>query len=130
VVQFFSSGPPIRSIATNSTTTVFVENTNGMAANTTIVIRHYQTDTYERRQISSILNSTNISVYQAPATTVNTTDQVYVQTAGGNIPCGAATLTLTTATGIYSGPAGRPLLIEIDSTSAGQLNSACASFVR
>ena len=115
--------------ATNATTTLSVNNTNGFSSGDVIVIRHYLNDTYEKRILTTMTGSTNLVVTVAPLAAVIPGDTVYrvVTTGAQTIPWGATTNSVGGGTGgpIIVGQRGQPLLLEIDATStAGRLSCA------
>jgi hypothetical protein len=126
IVQFYTAGTPRTVNYTNSTTTLYLDSTNTSGQFTTnggiVVIRHTATDTYERRILVFGSSLTNLLVTVAPTAAVVPGDFVYPMTTAGFIPCGAATLSLV-GNGIYAGLPGKPLLFELDGTSAVQVNA-------
>jgi hypothetical protein len=127
VVQFYTLGSPTGASQTNATVSVPVGSTNTFVSGDVIVIQHLADDTYERRVLTTFTSSTNLTLTVAPTSAVVPGDLIYRATTAGFIPCGAATLSLT-GSGIYSGQPGKPLLLEVDCTSAGQVNAVCAVY--
>lgn len=127
VVQFYSIATNTTANYVSTTTSLPVQYTNGFASGDIIVIRHLSKDTYERRILTTFTGATNLTVTVAPTVALAVGDQVYKATATGSIPCGATTLSLL-GTGIYAGQNGKPLLLEVDSTSAGQINAVAAKY--
>lgn len=135
-VQFYTSLAPLAVALTNDTVNVRVSLTNNITTNCIIVIRHTLTDTYEQCKVSGIQGPTNIIVFNAPATTTIPGDFVYPQATAGSI------LTVTNSLaagsmrvqllgpGITTGPAGRPLLAILDTTTTGQISTMSANFVK
>lgn len=128
VLTFYTAGTPTSCNYTNTTVSIPVNSTNGFAANDVIVIWHKLTDTYERRIVDTFTSATNITVTVASTAATVPGDQIYKATAAGTIPVGNATKELN-GTGIYSGQRGKPLLIDLDGTSAVQVNAASAIYV-
>lgn len=129
VVQFYDiTNAPTSANYVNSTVTLPVTRTNGFASGDIIVIQHKSNDTYERRVLTASTGATNLVVTVAPTQAVAVGDQIYRCVAAGYIPCGNTTLSLT-GEGIYSGRRSSPLLLEVDGTSACQINAAAAKFV-
>jgi len=129
VVQFYTAASPVQCNYTNSTVTIPVTSTNGFNFSSgIIVIRHWLTDTYERRILTTSTGSTNLTVTSAPTAAVLPGDQIWPMATAGAIPCGNTTLTLN-GTGIYSGQRGKPLLFEVDCGTNGQINAAWAAYV-
>lgn len=115
---------------TNSTTTLFVNNTNGFDQASVIIIRHKLTDDYEKRIQTSNSGATNLIVTVAPFETVVPGDQVYQCTTTGAMSYlqGAVTNTLAAPGGIFVGQQGLPLLLEVSGTSAASLYSVSGFF--
>lgn len=128
---------------TNSTVTLFVSQTNGFDVSSgVVVIRHKADDTYERRVLtaSGQSASTNLALTAAPYTTTVPGDIVYFVTATGagkmmmstNVNSGIANSNFIAQAGqaLYVGQAGFPLLVELDSTTVGELKLVTAKYVR
>lgn len=119
---------------TNSTTRLDIAATNGFAPSGTIIIRHVLNDTYEKRTIAAgaswSTGATNIVLTAAPLQAVIPGDLIYQVTTTGaaSIPCGAATVNLS-GNNIITGEGGRPLLVEIDGTSAATLNAVSCVYL-
>lgn len=130
VIQFYTAGSPVQCNFTNSTVTIPVTSTNGFNFSSgVIVIRHYLTDTYERRVLTTSTGSTNLVVTSAPGTTTIPGDQIWPMTTAGSIPVGSATKELNGGSGIYAGQRAKPFLFEIDGTSACQINAAGGTYL-
>jgi hypothetical protein len=136
VVQFYTASNAVTVQAANTTVTIPLSgsaitnvalcfNTNGGI----VVIEHKATDTYERRILGASGSDTNLVVTSAPTVALAAGDVIYPMYTAGSIPVGNATLGLGPGDGIYSGQAGRPLLLEVDGTSACQINAVSAKFV-
>jgi hypothetical protein len=119
---------PIR-LSGAGATNLLVSSTNGLAADQVVVIRLNASDRYERGVIHGLVNSTNIAL----KATINTAadivagDLLYVMSAAGTVPVGNTTLTLN-GPGLFMGQRGRPLLIDLDGTSACQVQAVTAVF--
>jgi hypothetical protein len=133
VIKFYTVTDPARATGANTTVTLAVAATNtaAWADGGIVVIRHMATDTYERRILAAPWSTatTNLKLTAAPTTTMAAGDLIYLGTAAGTIPVGAATKELT-GDGIYCGQRGKPLLVEIDGTSLCQINAVCAKYVK
>ena len=133
-LQFYTSTNSTREASgtTNSTTTLYVNNTNGFAALQYVVIEHVPSDTYELGVISAVQNTNQIVLQFAPAAAVMPGDNVYLETPGAYIPVGATTLTLTGTAGIYSPSVYNrpklPLLITLLGTSSSSINCISATY--
>lgn len=113
---------------TNSTTTLFVNNTNGFDQSSVLIIRHKLTDNYEKRVQTSNTGVTNLVTTVAPMEAVVPGDLIYQATSSGLaqqlITVGAATNYIAAPGGIFVGQQGLPLLIEVDGSSAASMFSA------
>jgi hypothetical protein len=129
VLTFYTVGAPVQSISGNtSISNLVVASTNGFLENDIVVIRHIASDTYERRVVHAVSSSTNLTI-KSPLTAATVAgDLVYKATAAGTIPVGNATVTLSGA-GIWAGQRGRPLLLEVDGTSACHINAVGGIYV-
>lgn len=114
----------------NATTNVPVIRTNGFTAGDIVVLRHKATDTYERRIVGTFYTNNSVPVTVAPTVATAAGDILYkcVTTGAGTIPIGATTNSIN-GPGIYAGQRGLPLLIDLDGTSAVQINAATATYV-
>lgn len=136
VVQFYKVlRQTLCQYATNSTTVISVNSTNGFASGDVIIIRHMGNDGYEKRTLTTMTSATNLTTTTAPYTTVPG-DIIYgvTTTGAGKIPV----VTNTVATGpyivalsgpaIYTGQKECPLLVEIDATTTGNINFVTATY--
>lgn len=116
----------------STTTSIPVRSTNGIAVNDIIVLRHAIDDTYERRIVTTFTSATNLTVTVAPTVAMAVGDFVYrCATNGAYIPVGNATVQIIgTVAGIYAGQPNMPLLIDLDATSACQINLATARYAK
>lgn len=128
-VQFYTCGAPITVTGANSTTTIpaVTNGVTGWTANAVVVIQHLSTDTYERRIISSV-TTTNVVMTAAPTVATAAGDRMWVASTAGSIPVGNATVTVTGD--CYAGQPQKPLLLEVDGTSACQINAVAAKYVK
>jgi hypothetical protein len=129
--------------ATNSTTSLFLSTTNGIAVGAPIVVKHVPSDFYDIRSVASITQvfSTNVSGVYPFATNVTSTftvvvnaaptysvnpqqDTVFGYTSGPQIPIAAQSLTLGPAGQIFAGQYGVPLLMSVNFTTVGKINIA------
>jgi len=110
--------------ATNTTTTNFVNSTNGFVAGNWLVINHTTLATMlesEARLISAVQNTNQIVLTTATTYPVLPGDQVFQETAGASvsIASSASASTVLNGPGIVSGQAGLPLLLTVSSTGVG-----------
>lgn len=130
VLQFYTCTTACMVTGVNSTVTIPMA-TNGFSgyvANAILILRHTATDTYERRIVSTA-TTTNVVLTAAPTTATAYGDLVYVCTAAGAIPVTATTKELD-GPGIYAGQAGKPLLVDLDATSACQINAISGYYLK
>lgn len=143
VVTFYRVTAQAGVTYTNSTVTLFVSQTNGFDVSSgVVVIRHKADDTYERRVLtaSGQSASTNLAVTAAPYTATVPGDILYFVSSVGagkmlmstNVASGIANSNFIAQAGsaLYVGQAGLPLLVELDSTSVGELKLVTAKYVR
>lgn len=111
--------------ATNVTVTLSVDRTNGFASGDVIIIRHAQTENYEKRILTTMAASTNLVTTVAPLESVIPGDIIYRCTATGQpqILVGAATLALGPGQFVYVGQKGKPLLVEANGAAAVTLRA-------
>lgn len=134
VVQFYRSSVPLNITTASSTTNLAIatNSMSGFTSNAIVVIQHNNSvgtpETFERRVVYHA-NSTNVAVSATFDASTAAGDKVWLQTAGGSIPVGNASIT-PIGDGIYSGVPGRPLLLEVDGTSACQINAVNAVYVK
>ena len=111
----------------NTTTSCPVAATNGFAANDVVIIRHQATDTYERAVLGSFATNNAIVLAANPGTAMAAGDLIYRVAASGTIPINNTTANYYGDI-IYSGKPGVPLMVDIDGTSACQINAVCATY--
>jgi hypothetical protein len=114
-----STGIPI-TLATNaSQAVVYAVGTGNFSANDKVVLRHVATDTYERLVVSSVA-ATTVTFTANPTAATVAGDIIYKMTAGAYVPVGAATKEIIGTS--YIGQLSKPIYVEIDGTSASQIN--------
>lgn len=132
ILKFYNTGTNSSANFVSTTTSVPVTATNGFGINDIIVIQHVATDTYERRILTTFTSATNLTVTVAPTVALAVGDRVFDcnTNSAATIPVGNATKEVVTAGigGVYAGQPGQPLLIDLDLTSAGQINTVTAVY--
>lgn len=130
VIKFYSAASPVFVNATSASggTNISVVPT-GITNNNVIVVRSIANDTYQRLVVSSA-SATNIFTTAALSFTLNANDPVFLMTANGTIPVGSNTVSASTSGGVAFGSKGKPLLLEVDGTSACSLNLAAGRYLR
>lgn len=138
-VQFYLITAEATVTYTNSTTTLFVNNTNGFSSGSdVIIIKHQNDDSYEKRILTSNTGATNLILTVAPMGVTVPGDKVYRCTTttaekqlAGTIFWGATTNSLNAAGApLYVGQPGLPLLLEINATTAGLVGIVSGDYVR
>ena len=132
--------------ATNSTTALYVNQTNGLNLNYPLVIAHaggideiriataavpYTTNSTVSPFFPYNTNSVvtwNVTLGAAPTYAALPGDQVYFYATQGTIPVGAATLTLGPAPYVLAGQFQTPLLLGLNFTTAGAINIVTGEF--
>lgn len=124
ITIFTPSAEKTASLATNaSQAVVYLDNSaTTFAAGDCVVFRRIVDDSYQRLTVSSA-TTTNVTMVQNLGATVAIGDIFYRMTSRGTIAVGAATKELNAASGaLINGLSGKPLLVDIDGTSACQVN--------
>lgn len=121
---------------TNSTVTLFVDNTNGFVLTDTYLIQHRASDTYEKRTgtASGQTAATNLVVTAATQGAVIPGDIVYDLTLTGQptLAWNAVTNGVSSGAGfLFIGQAGLPLLVEIPSltTATAYMNDVTGVYL-
>jgi len=138
-LQFYRVTGITRVGYTNSTVTIPVDQTNGIAEGSAVVIiRHFADDSYEKRILTTSTGATNIVTTVAPLGTCVPGDLVYraVTAGAGFLPFTGTNTGIASslswrydnAGGIFTGQAEVPLLVEIDGTSAATLQLLTAEY--
>lgn len=131
VVRFYTSTNKTYATAANGTTTNYVANTNGFSPGKVVILRHLGNPEVNERLVVSSTQLTNQLVFQiAPVTAAVIGDIYYQLDAGGIIPVGTNTVSLS-GSEIYAGQAGVPLLLEVNfstTTTGGAINAVGARY--
>lgn len=118
---------------TNSTVYIPITSTNGFASGDYVVIRHQLTDNYEKRVLTTPVNSTNIVLTVAPIETTVPGDIVYRYQGLGSafIAFNAAgtNISINSTRPIFAGQRGKPMLIEVNATTRGSVNAVTATWL-
>lgn len=127
LLTFYTAGDGVLVVtATNATQAViYAPGTANFTAGDIVVLRHKAADTYQRLVVSSTATASVTMTGNATATVAG--DVLYKLTAGPAIPVGAATVTI--AVPCYRGQENKPTYLEIDGTSASQINLISGKFV-
>lgn len=129
LLKFYVPSASTAANFTNSTTSLPVNQTNGFASSDIIIIQHVNTDTYERRVLTTFTSSTNLTVTSAPSTAVIPGDIIWDvgQTAVANVPVGNTNISLI-GNGLFAAPPGQPVLLDLDGTSACSINAVSGTY--
>lgn len=132
IFKFYNTSTNTSANFVSTTVSLPVQSTNGFAVNDIVVIQHVATDTYERRILTTFTSATNLTTTVAPTVALAIGDRVFDcnTNSAATIPVGNATKEVVTSGigGVYAGQPGQPLLIDLDLTSAGQINTVTAVY--
>jgi hypothetical protein len=135
VIQFLTGGAP-GTLAANAAVSATTLTTSSafaatLSANNLFYVFNTETRTGEIRTLSS--KSGAVLTFSGSALAVAypaATTQIFKLSAAGSIPVGNATKELLRSPGVITmAPVGRPLVIRVDSTSAGAINHILARLI-
>lgn len=132
VIQFYTAGTPVVITATQSyATNILTAVGTGFSGSDVVVVWHKTSGTFERGAVSSA-GATSITLSANLGTKATAGDLIYKMTASGSIPVGAATKELNAPGGaVFTGQgSNKPILIDIDGTSACKINAVCVVYRR
>lgn len=107
--------------------------TNGLAANDVLVVRFKSNETYQRVTVNALSGST-ITLNETLSAALTTSDEVYLMTLSGKLgnkfhqPYGKITEQAGGAP-IFTGKAGRPLLVEAFGAATPVLNVVAGTYL-
>lgn len=126
LAQFYTAGSPIpvTGSSTNGASVVKCTGTRLATNDVVVVVSGPNTATPSAfRHTVSIITSSNVTFAQATTSAFVYGDSIYRMTAAASVPVGAANLKLGPENGyFYVGQSGKPVLIQLDSTSSGTLS--------
>ena len=127
VVQFYNITNTLIAQAAGSATNVYVAATNGYGDNAVVIHKSIASGTLKRLVVYAPTASTNLAFTTTPSPAIAAGDSLFLCVTSGSIPVGNATKELDGG-GIYAGQRGKPLLLEVDGTSACQINAVGVLF--
>lgn len=132
VIQFYNSAAPIN--VTNSSvsgTNVVWASGTGLSGSDILIVRSVSGETFQRVTVSSATDG-YITLNQNLSFALVAGDKVYKATTAGFIPVGAATKEVNASVGgcYFSQGLDRPLLIDLDGTSAVHINAISGDYLK
>lgn len=122
VMRSYTAAAPIPVTATAAASQAVVTHASGASAfagNDIVIVRSVANDTYQRCVVLSD-TATTVTFVENLNFALAAGDQLYIATSKATIPVGAATVSVLRET--FTGVENRPLLIDLDGTSASQIN--------
>jgi hypothetical protein len=101
-------------------------NASAFAQGNIVLLAHRAGNTFERLYVHAA-TSTNVTFTTATAYATQSGDSLWLMATVATRPVGAATTT-DNGSGVFYGLPNAPLLLELDSTSAGKLNSVAGRY--
>lgn len=131
VIKFYTAADPVSPTATAAVAQKDVEVPDGTAfsGGDIVVIRKTSTGELQRAVVDSVADDT-VTMVANLGFAIGTDDELFIMTAAGTIPVGAATKELIAAPGfLRAGEVDKPLLVDLDGTSACSINAASGIYV-
>lgn len=122
-IKGYSSAAGIPVTATAASGQAVVTHASGSSAfagNDIVIVRSVANNTYQRCVVASD-TATSVTFVENLNFALAAGDQMYIATVNASIPVAAATVSVLDDT--FVGTEGRPLLIDLDGTSASQINT-------
>lgn len=122
-IKGYSSAAGIPVTATAASGQAAVTHASGasaFAANDIVIVRSVANNTYQRCVVTSD-TATSVTFVENLNFALAAGDQMYIATVNASIPVAAATVSVLRET--FVGTEGRPLLVDLDGTSASQINA-------
>jgi hypothetical protein len=121
-----AAGIPVTATAASGQAVVtHASGASAFAANDIVIVRSVANNTYQRVVVASD-TSTSVTFNENLNFTLAAGDQLYIATVNAQIPVAAATVSVISET--FAGTEGRPLLIDLDGTSASQINAITVEY--
>lgn len=117
-VKFWTAADPVYCsvVSAISQATISVAAYSAITNGNVIVVRSVANDTYQRIVVSSVTATTIVGVENLNfALAVG--DPIYLETSAGTIPIGSGTHEINNTGGIFHGQNGKPVLLDVASTS-------------
>jgi len=121
-----AAGIPVTATAPSDQTVVtHASGASAFAANNIVIVRSVANNTYQRCVVASD-TATSVTFNENLNFALAAGDQLYIATVNAQIPVAAATVSVISET--FVGSEGRPLLIDLDGTSASQINTITVEY--
>jgi len=121
-----AAGIPVTATAASDQTVVtHASGASAFAANNIVIVRSVANNTYQRCVVASD-TATSVTFNENLNFALAAGDQLYIATVNAQIPVAAATVSVISET--FVGSEGRPLLIDLDGTSASQINTITVEY--
>lgn len=127
-IRGYSTAAPIPVTATAASGQAVVTHASGASAfagNDIVIVRSVANNTYQRCVVASD-TATSVTFNENLNFALAAGDQLYIATVSASIPVAAATVSVLDDT--FVGTEGRPLLIDLDGTSASQINTVTVEY--
>lgn len=116
-----AAGIPVTATAASGQAVVtHASGSSAFAANDIVIVRSVANNTYQRCVVTSD-TATSVTFVENLNFALAAGDQLYIATLSSSIPVAAATVSVLDDT--FVGTEGRPLLIDLNGTSASQINT-------
>lgn len=121
-----AAGIPVTATAASGQAVVtHASSASAFAANDIVIVRSVANNTYQRCVVASD-TATSVTFNENLTFALAAGDQLYIATVNAQIPVAAATVSVLSET--FVGAEGRPLLIDLDGTSASQINAITVEY--
>jgi hypothetical protein len=121
-----AAGIPVTATAASGQAVVtHASGASAFAANDIVIVRSVANNTYQRVVVASD-TSTSVTFNENLNFALAAGDQLYIATVNAQIPVAAATVSVISET--FAGTEGRPLLVDLDGTSASQINAITVEY--
>ena len=121
-----AAGIPVTATAASGQAVVtHASGASAFAANNIVIVRSVANNTYQRCVVASD-TATSVTFNENLNFALAAGDQLYIATVNAQIPVAAATVSVISET--FVGSEGRPLLIDLDGTSASQINTITVEY--
>jgi hypothetical protein len=121
-----AAGIPVTATAASGQAVVtHASGASAFAANDIVIVRSVANNTYQRVVVLSD-TSTSVTFNENLNFALAAGDQLYIATVNAQIPVAAATVSVISET--FAGTEGRPLLVDLDGTSASQINAITVEY--
>jgi hypothetical protein len=121
-----AAGIPVTATAASGQAVVtHASGASAFAPNDIVIVRSVANNTYQRVVVLSD-TSTSVTFNENLNFALAAGDQLYIATVNAQIPVAAATVSVISET--FAGTEGRPLLVDLDGTSASQINAITVEY--